>query len=341
MRMLTSTWTKLIIAGIALYLLVHFNRLDSRIFLNLTNTWYWLVPAFLLMLPSYAIVSYRFWLVLRSQGIETPLGMAIRWTMIGSFFDMVMPSSSGGDLIKAGYVIRHFGKGWRTRGIMAVAFDRILGLLGLFLLAGITSLVGWNIVRDLPGSNALIIFLALMCMGSVAFFRILGARRLYGSPTLKRLLDRLPAGHHLYNLIGCFNSLRVRPSLFLAILALSVLNHIFWCASLLFITKALNQTVDPVHGLVVFPLAIFSNVFGFAGGFGVGTAAFDVLFFKLLGIQGGAAIGLLFQTLSFLSRLIGLPFYLAYSHSSASRLIHLAIPGRALAEVQALENQDP
>jgi hypothetical protein len=36
--------------------------------------------------------------------------------------------------------------------------------------------------------------------------------------------------------------------------------------------------VDFLKGLVVFPLAIFSNVFGVAGGFGLGTLGFDFLF---------------------------------------------------------------
>ncbi|MEJ2034483.1 MAG: hypothetical protein P8Y63_15945, partial [Deltaproteobacteria bacterium] len=93
-------------------------------------------------------------------------------------------------------------------------------------------------------------------------------------------------------------------------LGLSVINHAFWCASLFCIVKAVGNTVEPMRGFVVFPLAIFSNIFGVAGGFGVGTAGFDLIFSQLLAISNGALIGLLFQTLSAFARLAGLPFYL-------------------------------
>ena len=65
-----------------------------------------------------------------------------------------------------------------------------------------------------------------------------------------------------------------------------------------------------VPGFVVFPLAIFGHIFGVAGGFGVGTAAFDLFLSQLLGISNGALIGLLFQSLSAIARLAGLPFCL-------------------------------
>ena len=79
-----------------------------------------------------------------SQGITVGFLQATRWTMIGSFFDLAMPSSNGGDVIKAGFIIKHVGAGQRIRAVMAVAFDRVLGLLGLFLLASIVSITGWG-----------------------------------------------------------------------------------------------------------------------------------------------------------------------------------------------------
>ena len=311
MRVLKSPWLKVALAVGVIYALVAFNRIGLDSFAGLSQTWGWLVLAFALMLPTYVIVSYRFWRVLRNQGIHVSFRLALRWTMVGSFFDIAMPSNSGGDVIKAGYIVRHVGAGLRTKGVMAVAFDRVLGLLGLFLLAGVTSIAGWNVVRAMPGSTQVMLFVALVSFGSLVFFRIAGARRLYTNEGFRKTVEGLPAGARLYSIIGSFNSLREKPGDFFAVLGLSMLNHVFWCAALLCITVAFGQSVGPVLGLTVFPLAIFSNAFGFAGGFGVGTAAFDLIFSKLLDVQVGAAIGLTFQMLSGLSRLTGLPFYLA------------------------------
>jgi glycosyltransferase 2 family protein len=311
---LSSPWLKVLLAAGVIYALVAFNRVNLRTFAVLAQTWHWLVIALLLMLPPYAIVSARFWLVLRNQRIRVAPRLAVRWTMIGSFFDIVMPSNSGGDVIKAGYIVRHVGPGARMRGVMAVGFDRVLGLLGLFLLAGATSVAGWKIVQTVPGSQQLMLFLVLVCIGSLLFFRVMGSRRLYQNARLQQWLARVPGGMRLHGIVSCFNSLRERPGDLLAVIGLSVLNHVFWCAALMCITVAFGQSLDVVHAFTVFPLAIFSNVFGFAGGFGVGTAAFDWIFARLLDIHVGAAIGLTFQVLSSLSRLIGLPFYLAPGH---------------------------
>ena len=316
MRVLKSPWLKVALAAGVIYALVAFNRIDLGSFAGLAQTWGWLVLAFVLMLPTYVIVSYRFWRVLRNQGIDVSFRLALRWTMVGSFFDIAMPSSSGGDVIKAGYIVRHVGPGMRTKGVMAVAFDRVLGLLGLFLLAGVSSIAGWSVVRVMPGSTQVMLFVALISFGSLIFFRIAGARRLYTNVRFRKFVEGLPAGTRLYSIIGSFNSLREKPTDFFTVLGLSMLNHVFWCASLLCITVAFGQSVGPVQGFTVFPLAIFSNVFGFAGGFGVGTAAFDLIFAKLLDVNVGAAIGLTFQMLSALSRLTGLPFYLASGFTS-------------------------
>jgi len=231
--------------------------------------------------------------------------------MVGSFFDLAMPSSNGGDFVKAGYVVKHVGAGLRTRAVMAVAFDRIIGLLGLFLLATVVSIIGWDVLEDLPARH-LIIGIAFMAgIGPLVLFRIAGSRRLYNNPSINRWLLAHNWGLRLKQMIGSFNVLRENPRILFATLGLSMLNHVFWCMSLLFIAYAVGNAVSPVKGFIVFPLAIFGGVFGVAGGFGLGTAAFDFLLSHLLLIQNGALIGLLFQAIGALSRLLGLPFYLA------------------------------
>lgn len=316
-NLIGSVWFKIAIAALAIGLLLGFNRIDWRVLSRLGETWPWLVAAFLLMLPPFAIVSLRFQLILRSQGVRVPLGQAIRWTMIGAFFDLVMPSSNGGDLVKAGYVVKHVGPGMRTRAVMSVFFDRVLGLLGLFLLASIVSLIAWDVVSEMPARGPVLLALFGGSFGVLLGFRVLGARRLFWHPAVQKRFDRGPWGARARQLIGSFNELRERPRDMIAALALSVFNHSFWCISLLCIAMAVGNQIDWIKGFVVFPLAIFSNVFGVAGGFGVGTAGFDLFLSQLLNVGNGALIGLIFQGLSALSRLMGLPFYVLATRSDA------------------------
>jgi uncharacterized protein (TIRG00374 family) len=318
-QLVRTVWFKLAVAALVVGLLFGFNRIDTDALTKLGDTWPWLLAAFGLMLPPFAVVSYRFQILLRSQGVDVSFREALRWTMIGSFFDLAMPSSNGGDIIKAGYVVKHVGQGMRTRAVMAVLFDRVLGLLGLFLLASVVVILGWAVVRDMPARNVLVFCLFSASFGVLLGFRVVGARRFYNLPVMQRLFERGVWGGRVRALIGAFNELRERPAYMGAALGLSLFNHVFWCLSLLCIARAVGNPVDWIQGFVVFPLAIFSNIFGVAGGFGVGTAAFDLFLSQLLGIANGALIGLLFQGLGALSRLAGLPFYLRATRSGQLR----------------------
>jgi len=327
-RLVSSVWFKAAVAIAVLVLLVRFNRLDMRALTALGETWPWLLVAFALMLPPFLIVSYRFQIILRSQRINVSLLQAVRWTMIGSFFDLGMPSSNGGDVIKAGYVIKHVGAGMRTRAVMAVAFDRVLGLLGLFLLASTVGVFGWTVVRDLPAAGLVLFASFGASIGALAAFRVLGARRLYSHPSLVRRLARGTWGPRFRQFIGAFNDFRESPAHLASALGLSVLNHVFWCAALLCIARAVGHNVEPIEGFVVFPMAIFGNIFGVAGGFGLGTAGFDLVLSQLLSISDGALIGLLFQTLSALTRLSGLPFFLVSHRAEHADSISKNWPSR-------------
>ena len=313
-RAATSVWFKLTVAVGIIGLLAYFNRIDITVLASLSETWPWLLVAFALALPPFLIVSYRFKLILSSQGIDVSFRQALRWTMVSSFFDLAMPSSNGGDFIKVGYVVTHVDKGLRTRAVMAVGFDRVIGLLGLFLLATTAGLIGWNLLTDLPARDLVVGMSFAASVGPLIAFRIAGARRIYNNPYINRWLLAHAWGLRLKQLMGSFNALRENPSILISALGLSIVNHLFWCTSLLFIAIAVGNAVEPLKGLIVFPLAIFGGVFGVAGGFGLGTAAFDFLLSHLLLIQNGALIGLLFQIVGALSRLLGLPFYLAAMH---------------------------
>jgi glycosyltransferase 2 family protein len=62
--------------------------------------------------------------------------------LIGMVFNLVIPGAVGGDLIKAAYLARmHIRK---TQAIASMVIDRIVGLLGLFVLASIAGAFAWG-----------------------------------------------------------------------------------------------------------------------------------------------------------------------------------------------------
>jgi glycosyltransferase 2 family protein len=309
-KIVDSPWLKGGLAVLILALLVAFGRFDLSSLQNAMRSWPWLVGAFLLMLPPYAIVSIRFKLVLEAFDLPVSFRDATRWTMIGSFFDIAMPGSSGGDLVKIGYVVSHYGKGNRTKSVMAIFVDRVVGLLGLFILAFIACALGWSTVARLNNARFLILLLCGVCLGSILIFMFLTWPKFANSTRVSRFISALPFGDKLVNAYKAFAALRERKLYLLYIVLLSLANHVFWCSSLFLIVKAAGVTMPLAQGFVVFPLAIFLNTFGFAGGFGVGTVAFDFLFASLLTASCGTTVGLMYQCLSFVSRLSGLPFFL-------------------------------
>ncbi|MEX2215839.1 MAG: lysylphosphatidylglycerol synthase transmembrane domain-containing protein [Phycisphaeraceae bacterium] len=97
-----------------------------------------LLIGLLIVGPIYIIQSYRWWLLMRARGLECTVWQSFRLTMVGSFFNYCMPGTTGGDLVKAYYAAKNSAR--RADSVMTVVFDRITGLIGLIIMAGVAGL---------------------------------------------------------------------------------------------------------------------------------------------------------------------------------------------------------
>ncbi len=79
------------------------------------------------------IVGLRWWLLLRSQSIFIDFWAAVRLHFLGLFYNNFMPSSVGGDLIRAWYVTKHTDR--RFEAALSVFVDRAIGLLSTLVIA--------------------------------------------------------------------------------------------------------------------------------------------------------------------------------------------------------------
>ena len=79
------------------------------------------------------LVGFRWWLLLRTQSIFIRFWTAVRLHFLGLFYNNFMPSSVGGDLIRAWYVTRHTDK--RFEAALSVFVDRAIGLSSTLIIA--------------------------------------------------------------------------------------------------------------------------------------------------------------------------------------------------------------
>lgn len=94
--------------------------------------WTLLVGTVVFMI-SQCLVGVRWWLFLRAQRIGVSLGLALKLNFLGLYFSNFLPSSVGGDLVRAWYVSRHSSR--RLQAALGVLVDRIMGLISTLIIA--------------------------------------------------------------------------------------------------------------------------------------------------------------------------------------------------------------
>ena len=121
------------VAGGALYLTFRgedFGKIaDVLLGLNL-----WVIAAALgIWVLSQVIFVTRWSLLLRVQSINIGFWTAFRLHLLGVFYNNCLPTSVGGDLIRAWYVTTHTEK--KVEAALSVFVDRLIGMTGLIVMA--------------------------------------------------------------------------------------------------------------------------------------------------------------------------------------------------------------
>ena len=93
---------------------------------------------------SLLITYVRWYLLVRVIEPRFTLRSTLVLGFIGYVFNLVIPGAVGGDFIKAAYLVRMHIK--KTQAVASMVIDRILGLLGLFVLAALAGAVAWSSV---------------------------------------------------------------------------------------------------------------------------------------------------------------------------------------------------
>lgn len=136
-----KTLLKLILTGLALYLV--FRKIDTEQLLQLVKTiqWVWLIPAILLFVLSKVFTALRLNQYFRNIGLQISEKLNLRLYLIGMFYNLFLPGGIGGDGYKVYLLNKHF-KTPIKKLLQSALLDRLGGLVAIvFLLLGLFLLV--------------------------------------------------------------------------------------------------------------------------------------------------------------------------------------------------------
>ena len=209
-----------------------------------------LVLAFSLHGVGYYVSSHRWLVLLRAQAVVTSIPFLIKSYMVSAFFNNFLPSTIGGDVVRA-YDSWRVGKS--KAGAVAVIFvDRLLGMLALILFA---------LLALLASKQLTVPFLYLWVLaGAVGMLLVVWL--IFNPPErISTLRVSLPFFRHLLNILSkiatAFLAFRGRKDVLAKALALSVVLQANVIIHYYLIGRALDFPVPFFEFFLVVPLAIF------------------------------------------------------------------------------------
>ena len=135
----------------------------------------WIIFGWLSYGAVEVLATVRWQILLRIQGITLRWLRTFAIVMIGLFFNMFLPGLVGGDAMRLYFVFKCAPR-QKTRATLSVAMDRILGMLSILFLAGLSIAARFHWLSHSGATLHIVYFvLGLLAVGCVCVLLFFGA----------------------------------------------------------------------------------------------------------------------------------------------------------------------
>jgi hypothetical protein len=253
--------------------------------------------------------------LLDAQAVDVPRGWLLGSFLVATFFNNFLPSNIGGDVIR----IRDTAKpaASKTLATAVVLADRVIGVIGLVLVAAIGATIGAGMAGHAPSP----IWPSWLWVGFVAVAAV-SAPAVLAPAGVSRLLQPLTVIHpewvggRIDTLTSVLHRFRGRPASLAGCFAGAVYVQAGLVAFYLLVVYALHINVQAVDLAVIVPLSFVVQMLPVSvNGFGVREATFSLYFARLgLPIESAVLMSLVAAGLTMLFSLSGAAVYVVRGH---------------------------
>jgi uncharacterized membrane protein YbhN (UPF0104 family) len=316
-RILLSTIKILISAALLYFSLRKINLADLASRLNVSSLgWIGLAIAVTFLQIFVGVLRWRE--VSAECGAPLETRQAMRFNLIGTFFNQTLPSSIGGDAVRL-WLVARAGAGWRA-ATYSIFVDRAIGLIALAIIIVASLPWSYRLITDPNGRSALLLVDFAALAGGVGFL-VLG---MLPWPWLKRWWGT----HHLHACAVIANRVIFSRDRGPRIAVYSVLVHVLavviaWCvvqsiaAPVMF--GQVFQLVPPVMLITMLPISI--------AGWGVREATMGLAFgYAGLMTTEGVNVSLLFGAVNFIVGAFGGLVWIFSAEKAAQGAAPIEVP---------------
>jgi len=283
----------------------------------------WVVMGILAYMVVEAAAAFRWHVLLKVQKIHLTLPRLLGLFFIGMFYNQFLPGGTGGDIIKSYYLLKETPDK-KAGALLAVVFDRFIGLVALVAITATLISVRYNFLSQKPETRNLLWILLSLLGFSVVF--LLSTFVISGFNLLHSLPAKFPGRDKLIEISAAYHLYAHHWRATLVAFAASIVAHLATFTTFLFAAYALSAPVPLVDFFAVMPVerTISALPISFAG-IGLREKILQIMLSGLCGVPEAKAI--LIGSLSFLIILVcclpGAVVYLLYKPSGAVTRVKL------------------
>src|SRR5947208_16188790 len=224
----------------------------------------WVVIGILAYVIVEIAAAFRWHVLLKVQGIHLSLLRLSGLFLIGMFYNQFLPGGTGGDIIKSYYLLKET-LDRKSGALLAVVFDRIIGLVALVAITGTLIGLRYDFLSQTTETRQLLwillVVLSVSIAGLLTTFVITGFKLFHLLPLRfpgREKLIEISAAYHLY-------ARHWRATL--VAFGASIVAHLATFATFLSVAYSLRANVKIVDFFAVMPIerTISAMPISFAG----------------------------------------------------------------------------
>ncbi|MCB0412834.1 MAG: flippase-like domain-containing protein [Bdellovibrionales bacterium] len=199
-----STLVKFLFAFGLIGFLVYRGDLNFQVLAKIANPYYFLMGLALSFL-NILFNNMRWLYLLRSQKINSTFKDSLQLTLMGIFFNFALPSSIGGDVVKAYYVVKE-NPHQRMKAATTVIVDRVFGLIIMMAISVVSVIVYWDFVFSHPELSQAATLLILGLLGAIVFLLIAFSKKVRRLNGIIQYIHKIPKLGGFYDALHSYGS---------------------------------------------------------------------------------------------------------------------------------------